>query len=168
MVAVIITMLAGLTFFVSKQTMRQMAFDPQIQVAEDLANQLRDGRSGQASLNKVEITRSLAQFTIMLDKSGKLTSSTALLDGQAPIISPEILNGARDTGESRVTWQPKKGQRFAVVVRYYAGQGEGYVIIGRSLREVENRINDLGNLVLMSWLATMAVSFGSVVIMNRL
>ncbi len=50
---------------------------------------------------------------------------------------------ASRVGEDRITWQPEPGIRSAVVVVHYTGATPGYVMAGRSLREVEWRIDRL-------------------------
>jgi hypothetical protein len=67
-----------------------------------------------------------------------------------------VLDYMRQHGEERVTWQPEKGVRMAtVVVRY----DKGFVLAGRSLREMEIQISNIekisGIAMLTIWAATL-------------
>lgn len=69
-----------------------------------------------------------------------------------------VLDYMRQHGEERVTWQPEKGVRMAtVVVRY----DKGFVLAGRSMREVEIRISNIekisGIAMLAIWAATLFI-----------
>ena len=62
--------------------------------------------------------------------------------------------------ESRFTWQPAPGVRSAVVLLHFSSQSAtGYVLAGRSLREVEIREQKLSSYVGMCWLLTEALLF---------
>jgi hypothetical protein len=53
---------------------------------------------------------------------------------------------------NRVTWEPRSGSRFAIVVYKYIGKDSGYVLVGRSLREIEHRQVQLAPLIIGAWL----------------
>jgi hypothetical protein len=73
-----------------------------------------------------------------------------------PTFPPGILDYTRQNGEDRVTLQPESGVRIAaVVVRY----NNGFVLAGRSLREVEKResqVEQLSGLAMLTiWVTTL-------------
>jgi len=140
-----------------QQDLRQSADDPQIQFAEDAAGRLSGGQSPQSVLPAapVDIRQSLAPFMIVYDGSGAVAASSAVLAGATPSLPAGVLSSVvsgragkpwsgSPSGESRLTWQPEGGVRSAVVIRHYDG---GFVLVGRSLREVEEREDRLLALV---------------------
>jgi hypothetical protein len=144
-----------------QQDLRQSANDPQIQIAEDAAAGLAAGQPAQSVLlaGEVDLRRSLAPFMIIYDQSGTVVATSALLSDRTPALPsgvlPSVLNGRSEKpwnssspDESRFTWQPDDGVRCAVVVRHYASTGSGFVLVGRSLREVERREDQLLALVI--------------------
>jgi hypothetical protein len=141
LIAIIVTGLSGLIYTVVQQDIRQSANDPQIQMSEDAATKLIDGVQVQTVVppEKVDIAKSLASYMIVFDATGKPIASSALLDGQTPTIPSGVFGDVRKNGEDRFTWQPQLGVRSAVVVTQFQGPHPGFVLAGRSLREVEIR-----------------------------
>ena len=140
--AVAIIAMCGLVYLTVQQVLRHEANDPQIQLSEDFAASLTSGKSPSAEFpaQQVEISTNLAPFVMIFDDNGKVLDSNALLDGSTPIFPPGILEYVRQHGQDRVTWQPREGVRQATVVTRYSGPaGSGFVVAGRSLREVEQR-----------------------------
>jgi hypothetical protein len=152
--------LCGLAYLLVQQSLRMSANDPQIQMAEDAAAALNSGASAESVLpaEKVELTASLAPFLIVYNDSGKLLASSATLHGAAPVYPSGVLDYVRQHGEDRVTWQPESGIRMATVVTRY---DKGFVMAGRSLREVEIRVDNIGKLTTLAllaiWAATLVV-----------
>ncbi len=145
-----------LTYVTVQQSLRQGANDPQIQMAEDAAAALQRGASANSVMTKappVEISTSLAPFLIVFDNSGKAVASSGLLDGTMPDYPTGALNASKASGENRVTWQPGPAVRIASVVVPY---DKGFVVAGRSLREVEKREAQMQTLALLAWLLTLA------------
>ena len=152
-IASVATILSLLVYASVQQNYRQSANDPQIQIAEDLAQSLSTGTMSTASfgpLPKIDIGKSLSPFLIIYDKDGKVIAGNASIDGETPTVSKGVLDHAQKAGENRVTWEPKKDIRNAIVVVPFKGSNEGFVIIGRSLREVEKRENRLSLFVLLA------------------
>ena len=136
--------------------LRQNANDPQIQLSEDIANALATGKETDRLLPKnIELTNSIAPFVIIYDKSGKVVSSTGTLAGKLPEIPTGVLAYTKANGQNRLTWQPATNAREAIVVTYFNNKHEGYVLAGRSLREVELREDHILQLAGLGWLATM-------------
>ncbi|HTX91080.1 MAG TPA: hypothetical protein VMC09_07680 [Anaerolineales bacterium] len=152
--------LCALVYLTVQQILRQDANDPQIQMAEDAARNLNAGANVESVVPaaKVEIADSLAPFLIVFDDSGNVVASSATLHGSTPAYPAGVLDYTRQKGEDRVTWQPEAGVRMATVV---VRSDNGFVLAGRSLREVETRetaIEQLSFLALLAiWAATLAV-----------
>ena len=154
LIAMIVTGFSVLIYAVVQQDMRQGADDPQIQMAEDIAAQLTNGQQAQAVVpaEKVDIAKSLALYVIVFDSSGKSLASSAQLNGQSPTIPAGVFDSVRQNGEDKITWQPQPGVRSAIVVTQFKGAGSGFVLVGRSLREVEKRENTTMLVVLLGWI----------------
>jgi hypothetical protein len=168
--ALVITLFAGMLYVTVQQVLRQDANDPQIQVAEDMADLLSQGIAPQSLISTgvpIDVSRSLATYAVVFDASGTAVLSTANLHGQPIALPPGVLEYAKKHGEDRLTWQPEVGVRSAVVMVYYSGTKTGFVLVGRSLREVEIRENNLSRQVLIGWLAALIVSFIAVFFIHR-
>lgn len=157
-----ITGLAGMVYLVGQQMYRQSANDPQIQMAEDLAQALNNSKTLESLVaqNKVDIATSLAPYVTVFDESGKPVWSNATLDGKTPGLPNEVFDVSRSE-QVRTIWQPQFGVRSAIVVSKY---NQGFVMAGRSLREVEKREQMLMIQVGVAWLMTMV----AVIIAKRL
>lgn len=158
--AAAITLLSFLTFAVTQQVLRQSANNPQIQIAEDFAAELERGQSVQSLLpaQTVDIARGLSPFVLFFDDDTHAVAASGLLDGRMPILPLGVFDYTRQHGEDRITWAPAPGVRCAVVMTRYGGTQPGFVVAGRSLREVENLIGRIKRLVLAGWLGSLAVS----------
>ena len=155
--AVTVTALCGLIYLTAQQVLRMGANDPQIQMAEDAASSLDSGEVLKAVVpqEQVELSRSLASFVVIYDRSGKPVAGSGMLDGQLPDYPLGALEAAKNSGENRVTWQPQPGVRIASVVVPYQ---DGAVMAGRNMREVESNIDQVGTLVVAGWLASLAAT----------
>lgn len=166
--ALAITLLSGVIYIVGQQILRQSANDPQIQLAEDDARELASGKQVNANVtNLVNINESLSTFVLVFDKDKKNVVSSASLDNATPELPNGVLDAAKTKGETRITWQPKKGLRFALVVKYFNDQNSGYVVVGRSIKEIEARESDLLRGVIVGWIATLIITLLSSLMVNR-
>ena len=140
-----------------QQALRHSANDPQIQMAEDTASLLSTNQLVQTVLpkNAVDIGKSLAPYIIIYDTNGNVIASSATLHGQTPRLPPGVFTDARQK-ELRFTWQPEEEVRSAVVIINY---NNGFVLAGRSLREVENREDHLTKEVFGVWALAIIISF---------
>jgi hypothetical protein len=157
---VVLTGLCGLLYIVAQQGLRLGANDPQIQMAEDIAEKLRTGQQLQSVLptDKVDIANSLAPYVILFDTTGKPVASSAQLNGQTPTVPSGVFEYVRQNGEDRFTWQPQAGVRSAVVVTKFTGANSGFILAGRSLREVEKREDNSMMLILFSWIVLLLIT----------
>ena len=69
-----------------------------------------------------------------------------------------VFDYTRQNKEDRVSWQPETGVRIAAVVVAYGGAQPGFVLAGRSLREVEARESQIEQITGIAWLATLGFS----------
>ena len=170
LIAAIVTGLSGLLYAAVQQDLRQSANDPQIQMAEDTAAKLADGQQVQnvVPAEKVDIANSLAPYIIVFDATGKPIASSVQLNGQTPTIPSGVFDYVRQNGEDRITWQPQSGVRRAIVVTQFKGPNSGFVLAGRSLREVEIREDDIMHLILLGWIAILLVTLLATAILFRL
>ena len=173
-IAGVTTVVCGLVYLAALQVLRQSADDPQIQLAEDAANFLSQGAEAEAALptTRIEMATSLAPFVIVFDAAGRVLATSGVLHGRAPHLPAGVLDFARTHGEHRVTWQPEPGVRLASVVVSFTGARAGYVLAGRSLREVEKRKALVASQTGMAWLAAIGISlvivgFGSFVSLRQ-
>lgn len=160
--AAIAVILCLFTSVAVQQNFRMTANDPQIQIAEDSKRFLSQGGKPNnllSSAPQVDIAQSLAPFMAIFDDSGTLLGTSGFLNAK-PIALPDgVLKSAKAKGEDRLTWEPEKGVRSALVVAYYNGQNPGFVVVGRSLKEIEVREDALTKMTLIALFATLLVTF---------
>lgn len=162
--AIVITGLSGLIYLTAQQSLRLSANDPQIQIAEDAAAALNNGATPAdvTPKNSVDINKSLANFVIVYDQNGNPATSSADFHGRIPVPPTGVFQSSQSK-QDRFTWEPASGVRIAAVVNKY---NQGYVLSGRSLREVEQRETWIEQLTLGGWFLTMVVSLVAVLIFN--
>ncbi len=159
--AIVLCGICFLMYAVVQQDLREGANDPQIQMAEDAAAQLGAGQPVQAVVPRqtVDIATSLAPFMIVFDNNGNPIASSARLNGQIPAIPSGVFDSVRQNGEDRITWQPQPEVRSAIVVTQFKGAQSGFVVAGRSLREVEIRESETLQLSLLGLAALLFATF---------
>ena len=59
------------------------------------------------------------------------------MHGEKPRFAAGVFGSMARNGEARFTWQPAPGVRAATVITSFDGSSKGFVLAGRSLREVE-------------------------------
>ncbi len=156
-IAIAVTTICLLIFATVQHSLRASAYDPQIGMAEDAAARLDTGIFPLLVLpeNTVEITKSVSPYIIVFDAKGNYLASSATLDGKPPTLPVGVFDHAKAKGEHRISWQPMPGVRSAVViVPFKSSSQEGYVVAGRSLREVEQRIQRTFFFSVLVWCAT--------------
>ena len=157
----VITVVFGTIYVALQQNYRQNANDPQVQIAEDLSQIFESGAPPEQIVGPAssDLSKTLAPFVVVYGDDQKPIASSVVLDGQSPTLPTGVLDTAKSR-EYRVTWQPKDELRFATVIRHYAGDKPGFVLAGRSLREIEERIKQLSLFILAGW----AVSVGIILV----
>src|SRR6185503_12796313 len=116
-IGVAVTLMTGMLYAAVQQTYRQGANDPQIQIVTEVAHGLEQGQpvKGLDAAQKDELATSLAPFVLAYDQDGKLVASSATLDGGEPIVPIGALRETDDGDQNRITWQPRKGVREAII-----------------------------------------------------
>jgi len=161
--AILTSLIAGMVYLVAHQVLRQSANDPQIQLAEDWTDQIVGGTdANRLNLgNFIDPARSLAPFGIVYDQDGNIVASS--------VSSPSTMkqpNGVFDTVDAaadktaRYTWQPASGERYAAVLRRATFDNKSYyVLAGRNLRAVEDRIQRVAGIIAAGWATTVVSVF---------
>lgn len=153
----VISLFCGIVYVTGQQILRIGANDPQIQLAEDNANDLSNNQPAMIMGQTIDMAKSLASFVIIYDQNGNPQNSSAQLNGSTPTVPAGVFNSVRDNGEDRITWQPESGVRIAAVITSYQNSsGSGFVLAGRSLREVEAREDLLLMQVVAAWIVSLA------------
>lgn len=166
--AVAVTLLCGLVYAAVQQSYRQGANDPQVQAAEDAARALSMGANPQQIVPpyQTDISKSLSPYIMLFNDQGQAVISSAVLDGKPPTLPSGVFDYARAHGEDRITWQPRAGVRGAVVIdsikNASSGVNMGFVAVGRSLREVERREDNLMKMVAVGWIVTLVAVFAAI------
>jgi hypothetical protein len=163
--AVAVTGVCGLVYLAVQQELRQTANDPQIQMAEDAAAALEGGAALESVVpsGKVAIESSLSPFLIVYDDRGTAVGSSAALHGRTPQLPEGVLEYVRSYGEDRITWQPEEGVRIAAVIIRYQGASPGFILAGRSLREVEVREDNALLEAVAAGIVTLGASLAAVI-----
>lgn len=157
----LLTVVLGSVYAVGRHVLRQSANDPQIQQAQDWADQISSG-AAPTSLSMgpfIDPTHSLAHFGIVYDKDGNIASSS--VTAPTTMLQPEgvlAAVAASPNKELRFTWQPTSGVRFATVIKQTTFADKAYyVLAARNLREVEKRIDQTALIIFWSWVAGLSL-----------
>ena len=149
---VISSLCLGVLYVAVQQNFRSNANDPQVQLATDIRNSLELGVSLEKWLpDSVDMATSLAPFVTLYDKKQRPVQSTGLLEGKSPLLPKGIFDFVSRAGEERVSWQPRRNIRMAMIVMAVKSPTVGFVAVGRSLKEVEVRESNLLNIVFLGW-----------------
>lgn len=152
----LVSLFSGLVFIATQQSLRLSANDPQIQIAQDILNSLSQGADPkQLSPTTVDMASATSAFVIIYDNNQKAVGTTVELDKKTPVPPSKSFDKTKSNNESRFTWEPKKGLRQAAVMVKYK---DGYVLVGKSLGEIENRINVILRIVGVAWVVGIAAT----------
>jgi len=156
-----------IAFALVQQDLRQGADDPQHELAEDAVAVLDTGASPASLVTgpRVDIATSLDPFVAVYDPSGAVLATNGILDGRPPVPPAGVLATAAVAGMDTVTWQPRAGVRSAIVVLRWSG---GTVLVGRSLRRVEEMVSKIQGLALAGAGALVVLAAIACVIAARL
>ena len=160
--ALIITALCVGMYSVGQQVLRQSINDTPVQLAEDTAAALEAGQAGVVPKQKVDIAASLSPFVILYDKAGNPSAGNGYLDGQLPT-PPQGVFQSVDFWAHGHSWEPRSGVRVDAAIVPWSG---GYVLAGRSMREMERHIEHMGALMVIGWLGTLALSLIALVLVD--
>ncbi len=163
--AVTIVIFTGLILVAVQQNYRNSANDPQIQIAEDVATAINNGSAAPDAIVSptptTDMAASLSSFVTIYSATGTPIGSSVSLDGKLPTLPSGIFDNVKTHGQDRFTWEPQKDLRIATVVtKYTTGSDSGFVLAGRSLRDIETRESQLSLMSLIAGLAALILSFG--------
>jgi hypothetical protein len=165
--AVAVTLLCAIIYLGLQQLYRNNLNDPQLQISQDVEAALNGGADPKNIIspgNQVNMANSLSTFLIIYDKDKKPVASSGQLKDKVPAPPNDVFARVDQAKEARITWEPEKNVRIAAVIQK---SNNNYVLVGRSMKEVENRIGIMGLQILIAWLATLILVFGSVLVMNQ-
>ena len=152
----------GLIYIAVQQNYRQSLNDPQIQMAEDDATALGSGATTTSIVPKqsIDVAASLAPWIAVYDSSGTPVASSGLLDGKIPVPPLGEFNLALAQGNNlpHDTWEPVSGVRIAAVIVPIPHNG-GFVLVGRNMREVEDRETNLEAVVGIGMIVLLVSTF---------
>jgi hypothetical protein len=168
--AVLATLMCGLIYGTVQQAYRQGANDPQVQIALDVARALENGAPPEvlvpAESGVVDMQQSLAPYIIIYNADLQPIAGVARLHDTIPTPPAGVFDHAKANGENRITWEPEPGVRSAIVLRSYGGEKPGFVLIGRSLSEIENRTQQMFIVVIIGWIISLVVLLGISALVN--
>lgn len=168
--AALITGIIMLVYATVQQNFRSSANDPQLQIARDMSESLKDNKTSAALMSgdTVDLTKSLAVFKAIFDEKGKALQCTGVLNGGIPSFPQGVFDFTRQHGEDVVTWQPQKGVRIALVVESVHANGIGFVAAGRSLLEVEKREKRHFNMCAIALVICLTILAGHYVLSRKI
>lgn len=139
---VLIVLLGGFSLIsavLSQQLLRRSANQPQQQMAERYAAEIRDGADPVSVLpsGHIDPSRDLDPFVIFYDSSFQPQVSDATLGGSVPAPPVGVFEVAKKTGADVLTWMPRRDARVAMVMLKVDGARPGYLLVGRSLSLTE-------------------------------
>ncbi len=150
-------------YVVAQQTLRLEANDPQIAMVEDATLSLKSGTQPSDIITEgdpADIANTLDTYLIVYDDAGRPVAGDGRLDGNLPTLPSGVFVSVRNNGKTRFTWQPKENVRSAVVIDHWQSSGSGgFVMAGRSLREVEDRTSHLLFLSALGCVGALALAF---------
>jgi hypothetical protein len=161
--AVVIVIFSGLIYITVQQNYRSNANDPQIQISEDIASAVAQGSASPSSIvppnPTTDISASLSPFVAIYSASDTPIGSSVSVGGKLPTLPSSVFSYVQIHGEDRFTWEPQPGVRIAAVVDRLTGQNPGFVLAGRSLKEVEIRENQLTIMVAVAGILALVLTF---------
>lgn len=148
-------------YLIEQQQLRLDANDQLVQIANDITLALAQGApySTFTSPRPVDMSRSLSPYAIIFDEEQKMQTGSGVLDGVIPRPPKGVFEYLKLHGEERVTWEPRRGVRVALVGVYHDGVNSGFVFAARSLSEVERKIDQLAKLTVFVWATSLFLTF---------
>lgn len=138
-----IFLMTGLVYGLTQQNYRMTANDPQIQIAQDVATAINNGSAAPDAIVSptptTDIASSLSAFVAIYSATGTPIGSSVSLNGKLPTLPQGIFDNLKTKDQYRFTWQPESNVRIAAVISKYAGPASGYILAGRSIKEIEIR-----------------------------
>lgn len=162
----------------AQQVLRQSANDPQIQMAEDAQLAMKSGKQYKGFnllQENVDISKSLSPFLIFY--TGNEGDDVHAIGGNVAFeqrpnetefdLPKGVFDRVRNHGEDIITWQAQNGARIAAVI-VQAQDKNSFVLVGRNLREVEKRIQNLTVQFVIGFVGAVILDFIVILILERL
>jgi hypothetical protein len=142
-----------------QQTYRTAANDPQTELARDIANNIRYTHTYHSPFldSGINAQQSLGTFMQLYNPDGQLIYSGGTANGKALQIPKGVLMNAKQTMENAVTWQPVPNVRLAAVAEYTGNANNAFVVVARSLQEVEIRVANSVKMILLVWVTGIVI-----------
>lgn len=168
--AVTITLVIGVVYGVTQQSLRQSANNNPAMLANDAVEAIKRGNVASSIVPSriIHLESDQSAFVSIYDKDFKLVATSARLVNDDINPPQGVLEHAKSKGENKVTWQPKDKLRFATVTRYTDSPKPYYVFVGQSLVSTEDAISSITTLCLLGWFVTMLGSLGALYLSQRL
>src|SRR3954451_541059 len=127
--AALFSLIMLLIYATVQQTYRSAANDPQMQLARDIAKDIKYTRTCRYYLDSaVDPKQSLGTFMQLYNDKGQLLFSGCTVNGKAPRIPKGVLDNARHYMENAVIWQPTADVRLATVAEYTTRPDTTFVV----------------------------------------
>jgi hypothetical protein len=166
--SLILTLMGGSAAVAFQQLLRRGANQPQIQMAEDYASRIASGQDPADVLpaGDVDLTRSLEPFAVAYDGDGNPLRANGFIDEGMPTPPAGVFNYLRTHSTDTFTWQPRPTIRIAAVARRIDGPHPAFVLVGRSLRVVEQQEGLLYHAAFIGWFAVVALLIAGAALLN--
>lgn len=142
-----------------QQSLRMGLNDPQLQIAQDIASKLSQGAPPNSVVptTLVDESQSLAPFVTIADNNINILASSGKIGDQVPLPPTSAFPDSQKRSNNWFTWQHDndKVRDAAVIVPY--GNHAGYVLVARSMSQVENTIEYITVLAGMTLLGILTV-----------
>ena len=107
------------------------------------------------------MARSLSPFVIVYDDQGRPLASQCESNGSIPVPPTGVFDYVRPSWrrarELAANSGEDRGVRIAAVVERVSGPQPGFVLAGRSMREVEARIEQIENMAGLTWIGMLGL-----------
>jgi hypothetical protein len=153
------TLIIGASYLMIQQATRLSANDQPLINLQVAKNKLNFGINPEDVVTQPmsDLAFDSVPFIMIADDSHKLITTSALMNGQVPVLPPSgVFEYTKVHGSDRFTWQPASNVRLATIAEKYAN---GYIISGQSLKEPEKRISTFTAIAAAGWLFATVLSF---------
>ncbi|MEX1995285.1 MAG: hypothetical protein WD887_00710 [Candidatus Saccharimonadales bacterium] len=154
------TLVLGAAYGMVQQSTRLAANESPLAAIQSAKTLIEKGAAPESAVPNanINIRTNDNLFIIVTDREAKLLAGSAFLDDRVPLPPRGVFDYTKTHGLDKVTWEPAAGVRLATVVSTYktASGSEGFIVVGQSLRSVEERIKTSTLVAVAAWLAAIA------------
>ncbi|HSW85470.1 MAG TPA: hypothetical protein VLF79_02560 [Candidatus Saccharimonadales bacterium] len=126
-----------------QQSLRLSLNDPQWQIAEDTSIKLASGADPTSVLpTTIDESQSLSPFVTIVDNKIHVIASSGKIGNIVPLPPASSFTDSQKRGHNWFTWQHNDNtlRDATVIVTFHSGSHSGYVLVARSMKQVENTI----------------------------